>query len=172
MSLEKAHNRSVEQALNDKKVRGVVLQITMLLIVLFGFYWLINNTLTNLDAQGNSLGFNFLSSTVGFQISQTFGPWLFDYEVGKSTYWEVYFIGIANTFLVAILGIVAATVLGFTMGVMRLSSNIVFKSFATTYIELLRNIPLLLQLFFGISLFCEQCRGKERSLKSSPGLPV
>ena len=67
MSLEKAHNRSVEQALNDKKVRGVVLQITMLLIVLFGFYWLINNTLTNLDAQGKSLGFNFLSSTAGFQ---------------------------------------------------------------------------------------------------------
>ena len=148
MSLNTAHYRSVGQALNDKKVRGIVLQITMLLIVLFGFYWLINNTLTNLDAQGKSLGFNFLSSTAGFQISQTFGTWLFDYEVGKSTYWEVYFIGIANTFLVAILGIVAATVLGFTMGVMRLSSNIVFKSFATTYIELLRNIPLLLQLFF------------------------
>ena len=170
MSLEKAHNRSVEQALNDKKVRGVVLQITMLLIVLFGFYWLINNTLTNLDAQGKSLGFNFLSSTAGFQISQTFGTWLFDYEVGKSTYWEVYFIGIANTFLVAILGIVAATVLGFTMGVMRLSSNIVFKSFATTYIELLRNIPLLLQLFFWYFAVLRAMPGKREKFEILPGV--
>ena len=170
MSLEKAHNRSVEQALNDKKVRGIVLQITMLLIVLFGFYWLINNTLTNLDAQGKSLGFNFLSSTAGFQISQTFGTWLFDYEVGKSTYWEVYFIGIANTFLVAILGIVAATVLGFTMGVMRLSSNIVFKSFATTYIELLRNIPLLLQLFFWYFAVLRAMPGKREKFEILPGV--
>lgn len=170
MSLEKAHNRSVEQALNDKKVRGIVLQITMLLIVLFGFYWLINNTLTNLDAQGKSLGFNFLSSTAGFQISQTFGTWLFDYEVGKSTYWEVYFIGIANTFLVAILGIVAATVLGFTMGIMRLSSNIVFKSFATTYIELLRNIPLLLQLFFWYFAVLRAMPGKREKFEILPGV--
>ena len=170
MSLEKAHNRSVEQALNDKKVRGIVLQITMLLIVLFGFYWLINNTLTNLDAQGKSLGFNFLSSTAGFQISQTFGTWLFDYEVGKSTYWEVYFIGIANTFLVAILGIVLATVIGFTMGVMRLSSNIVFKSFATTYIELLRNIPLLLQLFFWYFAVLRAMPGKREKFEILPGV--
>ena len=170
MSLEKAHNRSVEQALNDKKVRGIVLQITMLLIVLFGFYWLINNTLTNLDAQGKSLGFNFLSSTAGFQISQTFGTWLFDYEVGKSTYWEVYLIGIANTFLVAILGIVLATVIGFTMGVMRLSSNIVFKSFATTYIELLRNIPLLLQLFFWYFAVLRAMPGKREKFEILPGV--
>ena len=70
MSLEKAHNRSVEQALNDKKVRGVVLQITMLLIGLFGFYWLINNTLTNLDAQGKSLGFNFFKPLLVFKLAK------------------------------------------------------------------------------------------------------
>ena len=85
MSLVKPLNKSIEHALNDKKVRGIILQLFMLLIVIFGFYWLINNTLTNLETQGKSLGFNFLSSTAGFQISQTFGTWLFDYEVGKST---------------------------------------------------------------------------------------
>ena len=170
MSLDKAHNRSVEQALNDKKVRSIILQIMMLLIVVFGFYWLINNTLTNLDSQGKSLGFNFLSSTAGFQISQTFGTWLFDYEVGKSTYWEVYFIGIANTFLVAILGIVAATVLGFTMGIMRLSSNIIFKSFATTYIEILRNVPLLLQLFFWYFAVLRAMPGKREKFEILPGV--
>jgi general L-amino acid transport system permease protein len=71
-----------------------------------------------------------------------------DYNVGKSTYLDVYFIGIINTFLVAILGIVGATFLGFTIGIMRLSRNFIIRSFATVYIELLRNLPLLLQLFF------------------------
>ena len=170
MSLERAHKRSVEQVLNNKKVRGIILQIIMLLIVLFGFYWLINNTLTNLDAQGKSLGFNFLSSTAGFQISQTFGTWLFDYEVGRSTYWEVYFIGIANTFIVAILGIFAATVLGFTMGIMRLSRNIVFQSFATTYIEILRNVPLLLQLFFWYFAVLRAMPGKREKFEILPGI--
>ena len=71
-----------------------------------------------------------------------------DYNVGKSTYLDVYFIGIINTFLVAILGIVGATFLGFSIGIMRLSQNFIIRSFATVYIELLRNLPLLLQLFF------------------------
>ena len=170
MSLVKPLNKSIEHALNDKKVRGIILQLFMLLIVLFGFYWLINNTLTNLETQGKSLGFNFLSSTAGFQISQTFGTWLFDYEVGKSTYLEVYFIGIANTFLVAILGIIAATVLGFTIGIMRLSSNIVFRVFATTYIEVLRNIPLLLQLFFWYFAVLRAMPGKREKFEIMSGI--
>ena len=170
MSLVKPLNKSIEHALNDKKVRGIILQLFMLLIVLFGFYWLINNTLTNLETQGKSLGFNFLSSTAGFQISQTFGTWLFDYEVGKSTYLEVYFIGIANTFLVAILGILAATVLGFTIGIMRLSSNVVFRVFATTYIEVLRNIPLLLQLFFWYFAVLRAMPGKREKFEIMSGI--
>lgn len=170
MSLVKPLNKSIEHALNDKKVRGIILQLFMLLIVIFGFYWLINNTLTNLETQGKSLGFNFLSSTAGFQISQTFGTWLFDYEVGKSTYLEVYFIGIANTFLVAILGILAATVLGFTIGIMRLSSNIVFRVFATTYIEVLRNIPLLLQLFFWYFAVLRAMPGKREKFEIMSGI--
>ena len=155
--------------LNDKKVRALFCDND----AIDCFVWillLINNTLTNLDAQGKSLGFNFLNSTAGFQISQTFGTWLFDYEVGRSTYWEVYFIGIANTFVVAIMGIVAATVLGFTMGIMRLSSNIVFKSFATTYIEILRNIPLLLQLFFWYFAVLRAMPGKREKFEILPGI--
>ena len=133
---------------NDANVRGVFFQVVLIAALVFSFFWLTDNTLTNLSNQGKSLGFAFLSSTAGFQISQTFGTWLFDYKVGTSTYLDVYFIGIANTLLVAILGIVAATVIGFTLGIMRLSKNIVFRAFATTYIEMLRNIPILLQLFF------------------------
>ena len=161
---------SLRKIINDKHVRGVVLQVAMLLSVASGLYWLVDNTLVNLDNQGKSLGFNFLQTTAGFQISQTFGTWLFDYEVGKSTYWEVYFIGIANTFLVAVLGIIAATVIGFTMGIMRLSTNIVFKSFATTYIEILRNVPLLLQLFFWYFAVLRSVPDRRSQLEIIPGV--
>ena len=148
LSAIRSKTRDLFVIFNDEHARSLFLQFLMLIAVAFGLYWLINNTLTNLDSQGKSLGFDFLSSTAGFQISQTFGTWLFDYEVGRSTYWDVYFIGIANTFLVAVLGIVAATFIGFAMGIMRLSNNLIFRSFATTYIEVLRNVPILLQLFF------------------------
>ena len=170
MDSSKRPKNSILQAFNDKQVRGVILQVLMLGLTALGLYWLVNNTLVNLDSQGKSLGFNFLGSTAGFQISQTFGTWLFDYEVGKSTYWEVYFIGIANTFLVAVLGIIAATVLGFTMGIMRLSNNIVFKVFATTYIELLRNIPLLLQLFFWYFAVLRAMPGKREKFEIMSGI--
>ena len=170
MDSSKRPKNSILQAFNDKHVRGVILQVLMLGLTALGLYWLVNNTLVNLDSQGKSLGFNFLGSTAGFQISQTFGTWLFDYEVGKSTYWEVYFIGIANTFLVAVLGIIAATVLGFTMGIMRLSNNIVFKVFATTYIEVLRNIPLLLQLFFWYFAVLRAMPGKREKFEIFPDM--
>ena len=170
MDSSKRPKKSILQAFNDKQVRGIILQVLMLGLTALGLYWLVNNTLVNLDSQGKSLGFNFLGSTAGFQISQTFGTWLFDYEVGKSTYWEVYFIGIANTFLVAVLGIIAATVLGFTMGIMRLSNNIVFKVFATTYIEVLRNIPLLLQLFFWYFAVLRAMPGKREKFEIFPDM--
>ena len=122
----------------------------MLLVLglLLGAWWLGNNTLINLAEQGKSLGFNFLEQTSGFQISSTLGTWAMEYNVGTSTYLDVYFIGIINTFLVAALGIIAATFLGFALGIMRLSQNMVVKGFATVYVEVLRNVPLLLQLFF------------------------
>ena len=120
----------------------------LVLGLLLGAWWLGNNTLINLAEQGKSLGFNFLEQTSGFQISSTLGTWVMEYNVGTSTYLDVYFIGIINTFLVAALGIIAATFLGFALGIMRLSKNMVVKGFATVYVEVLRNVPLLLQLFF------------------------
>ena len=78
-----------------------------------GVFWIITNTITNLSTQGKSFGFGFLDQTAGFQISSTLGTWLMDYNVGSSTYFDVFLIGIINTFLVASLGIFAATVIGF-----------------------------------------------------------
>ena len=155
---------------NDANVRGIFFQVVLIAALVFSFFWLTDNTLTNLSNQGKSLGFGFLTGTAGFQISQTFGTWLFDYKVGTSTYLDVYYIGIANTLLVAVLGIFAATVIGFTLGIMRLSNNIVFRAFATTYIEMLRNIPILLQLFFWYFAVLRALPGKREKLEIIPDL--
>ena len=134
--------------LYDAQIRSYFFQALLLLGLVLGVWWLVDNTLTNLQDQGKNLGFSFLTQNAGFQISSTLGTWVMGYQVGSSSYFDVYLIGIINTFLVAALGILAATFLGFAVGIMRLSSNLVIKSFATIYIEVLRNIPLLLQLFF------------------------
>ena len=141
-------NVPLTSLINDARIRGYFFQVLILALVVFGVWSLVDNTVTNLAERGKSVGFGFLTATSGFQISGTLGTWVMDYNVGKSTYLDVYFIGIINTFLVAILGIIGATFLGFTIGIMRLSRNFIIRSFATVYIELLRNLPLLLQLFF------------------------
>ena len=132
----------------DRRIRSLVFQSAILGLLFAGIWWLISNTVSNLAAQNKSFGFNFLDQTAGFQISSTLGTWVMDYNVGTSTYVDVFLIGIINTLLVAALGIFAATILGFIVGIMRLSNNFVFKYFSTVYVEVLRNVPLLLQLFF------------------------
>ena len=134
--------------LYNAKIRSYIFQAIVLLGLIFSLMWFVDNTLTNLQAQGKNLGFGFLDQNAGFQIGKTLGTYLLGYTVGDSSYLDVYFIGIINTFLVAALGIVIATILGFVIGIMRLSSNLVINGFATIYVEVLRNVPLLLQLFF------------------------
>ena len=132
----------------DTRYRSITFQILLLLSIFLGMWWIVDNTITNLSAQNKSVGFGFLTQTAGFQISPTLGTWVFGYEVGKSTYLDVFYIGVVNTFIVAFFGIIAATIIGFSLGIMRLSQNFVLRSFSTIYIELARNIPLLVQLFF------------------------
>ena len=141
-------NENLSTLIRDSRVRNIGFQVIITLALCFSVWWLIDNTLTNLGNRGKSLGFGFLTQTAGFEISDTLGTWLFDYQVGVSSYTDIYFIGVTNTLLIAILGIFFASIIGFTVGIMRLSNNIVLKYFATIYVEFIRNIPLLLQLFF------------------------
>ena len=127
--------------------KSIFLQVFVVIIVLLGLYLLRFNTLENLESQGKSLGFSFLSDTSGFSILPTFGTWVMDYKVGESTYVDVFIVGILNTIIVGIFGIIAATILGFLIGIFRLSDNIVLKWFSAIYVEIFRNIPLLLWLF-------------------------
>ncbi|MCS6761363.1 MAG: amino acid ABC transporter permease [Candidatus Devosia symbiotica] len=128
---------------NDPVIRGIVCQIVVAIILVSFIVWIIGNTAANLTAQNKTTGFDFLWKTAGFDISFTLLPW-----TRASIYWQAFLVGITNTLLVAFIGIVAATVLGFTIGIARLSSNFIVSSLATIYVETIRNIPLLLQLFF------------------------
>lgn len=129
--------------LNDPVVRGVFYQIVVGVLVVAFFVWIINNTAINLAAQNKTTGFDFLWKTAGFDISFSLLPW-----DRSSFYWEAFLVGLTNTLLVAIIGVVSATVLGFTIGIARLSSNFIIARLATVYVETIRNVPLLLQLFF------------------------
>ncbi|MBO6719357.1 MAG: amino acid ABC transporter permease [Rhizobiaceae bacterium] len=129
--------------LNDPKIRAWIVQI-VLLVALVWLAWVgIQNMFDNLRAANISSGFGFLSRNAGFAISQS----LIEYEQGTSTYGRVFIVGLLNTLLVAVVGIVIATILGFVVGIARLSNNWVIARLATVYVETLRNIPLLLQIF-------------------------
>jgi general L-amino acid transport system permease protein len=123
--------------------RAIIFQIMAVLGLLFFFYTIINNALENLDARGIATGFGFLTQEAGFGIGLT----LIDYDE-TYTYGRTFFVGLLNTALVSVLGIFLATIIGFTVGIARLSSNWLISRFAALYIETFRNIPLLLQIFF------------------------
>jgi general L-amino acid transport system permease protein len=129
--------------LNDPVIRGVIYQIVVGLLVAAFFFWIITNTAANLAAQNKTTGFDFLWRTAGFDISFALFHW-----DRTSYYWEAFLVGLTNTLLVAVIGIVFATILGFALGIARLSSNWIIARLATIYIETIRNVPLLLQLFF------------------------
>ena len=129
----------------DPKVRAIVFQLAALYFVVYGIYSLFETTVENLVSRGIQTGTGFFDEVAPFQIG--FSPFL-DFNLGQSTYLDVFFVGIQNTILVAVLGIVAATILGFIVGVIRLSPNWLASKVALAYIEIFRNVPLLLQIMF------------------------
>lgn len=130
--------------LYDPKVRGVFYQALLVAVVAYLFYMAATNAIENLQRAKIASGFGFLDVTAGFDISQT----LFQFSAAGSTYGEAFLIGLLNTLLVSAIGIVFATILGFTVGIARLSRNWVVAKVAMVYVEVLRNIPLLVQLLF------------------------
>lgn len=123
--------------------RDVLLQAGVLCALVFGLVWLVANVQSNLAAQDINSGFGFLSERAGFAINQT----LVDYSE-DSNFGRVLLVGLLNTLLVSVLGILFATLLGFTLGVARLSRNWLIAKLAMVYVEIFRNVPLLLQIMF------------------------
>ena len=116
----------------------------LLLLAVAGVAWLLwRNTAANMAAHGMSLSFAFLDNPAGFAVSQHLLP----YQESDS-YARVFVVGLLNTLLVSALAIIAATILGTVVGVLRVSRNWLMRQLAAVYVELFRNVPLLLQLFF------------------------
>ncbi|MBO6507711.1 MAG: amino acid ABC transporter permease [Roseibium sp.] len=129
--------------LNDPKVRGIFYQVVLIAVLIFVGYNIVLNTAANLERQNIASGWGFLENTAGFGIIQSLAPYS-----ETSSYGQALFVGFLNTLLVAIVGIFFATIIGFVVGIARLSNNWVISRLAYCYVELVRNVPLLLQIFF------------------------
>jgi general L-amino acid transport system permease protein len=128
---------------NDPRIRAIVFQVLVSAGVIAIGVYLVRNLLHNLEVRGISTGFDFLANRAGFAVNQS----LIAYDE-SSSYGRTFFVGLLNTLLVSGLGIVLATILGFIIGVARLSHNWLVARLAAAYIETFRNIPLLLQILF------------------------
>jgi general L-amino acid transport system permease protein len=130
--------------LTVRQAGRIALQATLVLVVCGLGYAALRNAAENLSRAHIASGFQFWDNTAGFNISQT----LISYSADTSTFGRAFWVGLLNTLLVAGIGIVLATVFGFLIGIARLSRNWLVARLAGGYVELIRNIPLLLQLLF------------------------
>ena len=128
---------------NNARNRSLMFQVILTLGVALFFVYIVRNTLHNLEQRGITTGFAFLNQKAGFGIIQSLIPYS-----EASTYGRTFVVGLLNTILVSVLGIFCATILGFIIGIARLSSNWLISKIAAVYIEIFRNLPLLLQIFF------------------------
>jgi general L-amino acid transport system permease protein len=127
----------------DPRMRSALAQGALLLLVLLTAWFFISNGRSNLAARDISTGFGFLGSPAGFDITQS----LISYN-DTATYGRVFFVGLLNTLLVSGIGIVFATIIGFAVGIARLSSNWLLAKVGEVYVEIIRNLPLLFQILF------------------------
>jgi general L-amino acid transport system permease protein len=128
----------------DPKVRSIAYQVLLCAIIIFLAYSAVRNAADNLARARIASGFGFWNQTAGFDISQT----LIEYSAQAGTYGRAFWVGLLNTLVVAAIGIVLATIVGFLVGIARLSKNFLLAKLSAGYVELIRNLPLLLQLLF------------------------
>ncbi|HEX3859365.1 MAG TPA: amino acid ABC transporter permease [Pseudolabrys sp.] len=151
---------------NQPKVRSIAYQAALCVLIGFLVYGAASNAIVNLERAHIASGFGFWGNTAGFDISQT----LIAYDSQVSTYGRAFWVGLLNTLLVGGLGIVFATVIGFVIGIARLSTNWLVAKFASGYVETIRNIPLLLQLLFWYNAVLKALPSLQNSYKIPGGI--
>jgi general L-amino acid transport system permease protein len=144
MAIDRPRLPARTSLLNNPKTRSIVFQLALGAVVAVLIYGAVTNAIEHLQRAHIASGFGFWNNAAGFDISQTLIP----YSSNVSTYGQAFWVGLFNTLLVGGLGIVSATVIGFLIGIARLSSNWLVARAASGYVETIRNIPLLLQLLF------------------------
>lgn len=153
------------QLLRNQKIRGILFQI-LTVIGLVAFLWYIgSNTVTNIEQRGIKTGFEFLNSTAGFNIDEA------PIEFSQSdTHFKVFLVGLTNTLIIGAVGIVFATILGLIIGVLRLSNNWLIKKLAAAYIDIFRNIPVLLQILFWYNVVLKALPVPKKSIELIGGV--
>ena len=151
--------------LNDPDKRAVLYQIGVAAMVALLGYYLISNTLANLERQAIATGFGFVEKESAFEIGET----LISYSAAD-TYGKALLVGALNTLLVSFIGIILTVVLGTFIGIARLSTNWLVSRLAAAYIEVFQDIPVLLQLFFWYAFFYEMLPSPRQALNPFNGL--
>ncbi|MER9301869.1 amino acid ABC transporter permease [Mesorhizobium sp. M0293] len=132
--------------INDPRVRGIFFQAVVVVVLVAGVWWIAHNVIDNLTRLHIASGFGFLKGRAGFDISESAIAYSSD-----STYGRAILVGFLNTVIVAVVGIITATIIGFIVGIGRLSQNWLIRKICTVYVEVFRNIPPLLVIFFWYS---------------------
>ncbi len=149
----------------SRAFRGVVYQILAVSVIALVAWFLTSNTLTNLRIRGIQSGFDFLNQPAGFGIGET----VLEFDSGDP-YWKAFLVGLTNTLRVAVIGILISTLLGTMVGIGRLSRNFLLRAVCTAYVELFRNIPVLLQLLMWYLLLNELLPPVSEALNPAPGM--
>ena len=150
--LSQVKNLTFREILYNNEVRAFFFQVATFLLIFGLFYTIIGNLFDNIEARGIHTGFSFLKNRAGFDILPFLGNYLQDYTPESSNL-TVFYVGLINTLIVAFVGIIVTTFLGLFIGIARLSNNYLVAKLAGGYIELFRNIPVLLQIFFWYNIF-------------------
>ncbi|WP_343714105.1 amino acid ABC transporter permease [Inquilinus sp.] len=154
-------------ALNDPRLRAIFYQVVLLLVVVGIGWFLVSNLIHNREVRGIQTGYGFLSREAGFAIAET--P--ISYTPSDS-YARAFLVGLVNTLKVSILGIILATLLGLVVGVSKLSSNWLLAKIATAYVDIVRNIPLTVQLLLWAGLIRVSAPPPRQALHPVPGVFV
>jgi len=150
--LSQVKNLTFREILYNNEVRAFFFQVATFLLIFGLFYTIIGNLFDNIEARGIHTGFSFLKNRAGFDILPFLGNYIQDYTPESSNL-TVFYVGLINTLIVAFVGIIVTTFLGLFIGIARLSNNYLIAKLAGGYIELFRNIPVLLQIFFWYNVF-------------------
>jgi len=150
--LSQVKNLTFREMLYNNELRAFFFQVATFLLIVGLFYTIIGNLFDNIEARGIHTGFSFLKNRAGFDILPFLGNYLQDYTPESSNL-TVFYVGLINTLIVAFVGIIVTTFLGLFIGIARLSNNYLVAKLAGGYIELFRNIPVLLQIFFWYNIF-------------------
>ena len=143
---------SFKELIYSNEARAIFFQIVTVGLIVALFYSMANNLSDNVQSRGIVTGYSFLDGRAGFDILPFLGNYILDFSPNSSNL-DVFYVGMINTFVCAIVGIILSTIFGLIIGIARLSNNFLISRLANGYIELFRNIPILLQILFWYNIF-------------------